>query len=106
MTNNGGRGANPSAGSVRPDAWAVLHASGWGGVVDCYATKEFCIHHFPNLGREVFRYAPLYLRPQPDLTPDERMAISEAIEGYRENDDDPECNRIAWTLSGLLQRLK
>jgi hypothetical protein len=40
------------------------------------------------------------------LTAEEREAIRKAMDGYCENDDDPECNRIAWILSGLLQRTK
>jgi hypothetical protein len=43
---------------------------------------------------------------QPTLTDEEREAIGEALEGYSENDDDPECSRIAWILSRLLQRTK
>jgi hypothetical protein len=40
------------------------------------------------------------------LTPDERRAISEAADAYAMNDDDADCERIAATLRGLLERSK
>lgn len=58
-----------------------------------------------NIVSALFRLG-LVQKPQPALTDEERLAIREALEGYCENDDDPECNRIAWILSGLLQRTK
>jgi len=36
----------------------------------------------------------------------EREAISEAAEGYESNNDDADCERIAATLRGLLERTK
>lgn len=39
------------------------------------------------------------------LTPDERRAIREAADAYAANDDDADCERIAATLRGLLERL-
>lgn len=38
------------------------------------------------------------------LTDDELRAIREAADAYRENDDDPDCERIAAALTGLLAR--
>jgi len=40
------------------------------------------------------------------LTDAEREAISEAAEGYESNNDDADCERIAATLRGLLERTK
>lgn len=38
------------------------------------------------------------------LTEAERQAVWDAAEAYGENDDDPECERIATALHGLWQR--
>jgi hypothetical protein len=43
---------------------------------------------------------------QPTLTDAEREAIAEAAGAYFDNDDDPECARLAATLHGLLERTK
>lgn len=40
------------------------------------------------------------------LTDEEQEAVREALEAYCENDDDPECKRIARVLGGLLERHK
>jgi len=50
--------------------------------------------------------APLYLRPQPTLTAEEREAIWTVAEAYAENDGDPDCERIARIMQGLWQRTK
>ena len=39
------------------------------------------------------------------LTDEEQRAIREAADAYRENDGDPDCERIAETLTKLLARL-
>ena len=39
------------------------------------------------------------------LTPEERRDITIAADAYADNDDDPDCERIAATLRGLLKRI-
>jgi len=40
----------------------------------------------------------------PTLTAEERLAIREAADAYEENNEDADCERIAHTLRGLLDR--
>lgn len=46
------------------------------------------------------------LQDRCSLTPDERQAIREAADAYAANDGDADCERIAATLRGLLERSK
>ena len=44
-------------------------------------------------------------RPSIIITDAERQAIKEAADAYEQNNGDPDCERIADTLHGLLDRL-
>jgi hypothetical protein len=43
-------------------------------------------------------------RERTTLTAEERLAIREAADAYEENNEDADCERIAHTLRGLLDR--
>jgi len=49
---------------------------------------------------------PLYAQPQPTLTDAEREAMKEAADAFEQNNGDPDCERIANALYGLLNRLQ
>lgn len=44
-------------------------------------------------------------KPSIIITDAERQAIKEAADAYEQNNGDPDCERIADTLHGLLDRL-
>jgi len=93
----------PSRGSHgSPVAWAVTTPAD-GTSSPCFFNENDARTYHSQM-RGMRQLIPLCR--QPTLTDEEREAIREAMEGYCENDDDPECNRIAWILSGLLQRTK
>lgn len=55
------------------------------------------------VARDVIRWAVAEIA-RLRLTDAEREAVEAAAEAYGENDDDPECERIATALHGLWQR--
>lgn len=62
--------------------------------------------------RAAYRWADAMLRERGvraevsfTLTDAERQAIKEAADAYEQNNGDPDCERIADTLHGLLDRL-
>ena len=87
-----------SDGSREPVAWAV-YLNGFYGVTVCGSYPRESV----AAGHEV---VPLYRIPQPALTDEEREAIWTVAEAYAENDDDPECQRIAGIMQGLWQRTR
>ncbi len=55
--------------------------------------------------RERAMWQELDSRPSIIITDAERQAIKEAADAYEQNNGDPDCERIADTLHGLLDRL-
>jgi len=98
-----------STGSVQPVAWAV--ASGSHRVYDIYDNEgeavAICLWLRDEEDDGSWVTVPLYSKqPQPTLTHAERNDLAIAADAYADNDDDPDCERIAATLRGLLERTK
>ena len=96
-----------SAGSVKPVAWAVM--SGSDIVYDIYDIEgeavAICLWLRDEEDDGSWVTVPLY-PTQPTLTDAERNDLTIAADAYADNDDDPDCERIAATLRALLERLK
>jgi hypothetical protein len=59
--------------------------------------------HAAESGRMII---PLYRKPQPTLTDEERTFLRMVRDTYAMQDDDEVCGMIAASISGLLERTK
>jgi hypothetical protein len=78
-----------------PVAWAVVYPN------DEVAVIAFNRRDADERASASDRVVPLYRKPQLALTDAERDAIWDVAEAYSDNDDDPECARIARIMHGL-----
>jgi len=99
------RDAEPSPASAgsQPVAWAVCPR--FADEIDCEFVYP-CEYTAGDVARDAGGVVvPLYRRPQPTLTNEEREAL-QAANAYADDDCNQECAMIAATLRGLLDRTK
>jgi hypothetical protein len=94
----------PSRGSHgSPAAWGVMRVGGrWVSILGSEEQAETSRKSFDAMENWVHVVRPLYEKPQPTLTDEEREAIEVAAQAYA----DDHGERFAATLRKLLERLK
>jgi hypothetical protein len=91
----------------KPVAWAANIPGKYGAAPTMlFGYTENLVRSIAAAGGDSVAPFPLYRQPQATLTDAERKAIREAADAYALDDVDPECERIADTLHGLLDRTK
>jgi len=99
MTKNNGEPSAASAGSVThpPSTPQVSHT-----LAEMYHALVVAHAEHARLREAIVRLS----EQDATLTDAERNDLAIAADAYSDNDDDPDCERIAATLRGLLERLK
>ena len=99
-----GEGTSHGEGTPQPVAWAVVLADGQ-RIYDVYGIEEEAkaIDEAVTGNHGV---VPLYRKPQPTLTDEERTFLRMVRDTYAMQDDDEVCGMIAASISGLLERTK